>query len=78
MMLIAGTLFAWAIWFRLLSNALFAALAAYLDVWASVVLGVLCVLGLYRPQQHADLYASLDQVGSMVLQSLEYHLYTAA
>jgi hypothetical protein len=62
MMLIAGTLFAWAIWCRLLSNALFAALATYMSIWGSIVLGVLCVLGLYRPQQHADLRASLNQV----------------
>jgi hypothetical protein len=56
MVLIVGTLLAWAVSLRLISDALFAALGAYLHIWATVLLGTLGmlahVLGLYRPQAH--------------------------
>jgi len=49
-MLIAGTVFAWAVSLRLLSDALFAALSAYIALWGSLALQVLFLLGLYRPR----------------------------
>jgi hypothetical protein len=49
MVLIAGTVFAWALSLRLLSEALFAALGLWLSVWLSLGLGVLGLLGLYKP-----------------------------
>lgn len=49
MVLIAGTVFAWALSLRLLSEALFAALGLWLSVWLSLGLGILGLLGLYKP-----------------------------
>lgn len=49
-MLIAGTLLAWAVGLRLISDALFAALSAYMSLWGSVALKILYMLGLYQPE----------------------------
>lgn len=46
MVLIAGTVFAWAVSLRLLSEALFALLACWLNIWLSLGIGLLGLLGI--------------------------------
>lgn len=61
MLLVGGSLLAWAVSLRLLSNALFVALAAYVQLWVSLVLGLLCLLRVYQPRQDTH---SLQQVST--------------
>lgn len=62
MVFVVGTLLAWAVSLRLISNALFAAVAAYLNIWASVILGLLCLLGLYPPRASHTKQVCLQQL----------------
>lgn len=51
MFIVGGTLLAWAVSLRLLSNALFVALAAYVQLWVTILLGLLHLFGVDLRQE---------------------------
>jgi hypothetical protein len=71
-MVIAGTLLAWAVLFRVWSNALFAALAAYLSAWLTLVSWGLHTLHQWAPSLRVSCCCCADHHITMLVKVMSF------